>query len=157
MNHIKLYPVAEGIKLLNKGGIKVVVISNQSGVARKYFNCEILKEIDLEIDNRLNQKGAIIDAWYFCPVGFDYAQEKNIVLPNKWVVENPKCRKPNIGMLEQTCKDLEWKINGTQIYLIGNKESDVKTAQNARGKGYLIDMEKHPEEFFRICEDIVKH
>ena len=157
MNKIELYPVSEGIKLLNKSGAKVVVISNQSGIAREYFDCNLVEEIDGEIFNQLKQEGAIIDGWYSCPhVDFKYAKKAKIELPGEWVVENPKCRKPNIGMLEEACDDLGLKLDDIEAYVIGDKQIDVQTAKNAGGKGYLVDMENHPEEFLKICKEIIK-
>lgn len=156
--NIEIYPPASrGIRLIKENDFRVAVISNQAGVARGYLNCERVKEIDREIDRRLKKEGARIDSWYFCPyVDFEYAKRKGIELPNRYVVENPRCRKPNIGMAEDACNDVGWRLNETNIYVIGDKQSDVETAINVGGKGYLVDMEKHPERFLGICREITQ-
>jgi len=158
MDEIELYPfVVEGIKLLNTTESKVAVGSNQAGVAREYFDCGRVKKIDREIDRRLGQQGAIIDSWHFCPyVDFDYAKRKNIILPNRWVAKNPGCRKPNNGMLKEACGRYGWNLKEVEMFVIGNAQSDVQTAENVGGIGYLVDMERHPKEFLEICKEITQ-
>ncbi len=59
-------------------------------------------------------------------------------------------------MLENACADFGFKLEETQIYVAGDKQTDVQTAENANGKGYLVNMEKSPEEFLRICKQIAR-
>src|SRR5690554_2302091 len=58
---------AEAIVRLNAAGFWVVVVSNQSGLARGYFDEGDLALVQLEINRRLKAVGARVDAWYFCP------------------------------------------------------------------------------------------
>ena len=89
----------EGLKLLKRHGLKVIVASNQAGIARRYFNCQRVEEINKEIDRRLKAGGAILDGWYYCPfVGKDYAVEKGISSTSPGVNET-NMRKPGIRML----------------------------------------------------------
>ena len=78
--------VAEGIKLLNKDGFKVIIITNQSGIARGFFSEETLDKIHNKMKKELSSKGAEIDAIYYCPHHPD---------------EKCDCRKPEAGLLEK--------------------------------------------------------
>ena len=62
-----LSTVPEAIKLLNEKGFKVVIITNQSGIARGYFNEETLAEIHGKLEDELARYGAHVDAIYYCP------------------------------------------------------------------------------------------
>jgi len=153
---LEIYPgVAEGIKLLNEKNIYVVVITNQAGVARGYFDCERVKEINKEIDKRFRKNGAKIDEWYFCPyVNKEYFLKRDLPVNDSWILPNNEGRKPKIGMLKEACRDLGLKLEETNIFVIGDKQSDVQTGVNAGGRGYLVDMKNHPEEFLNICKEI---
>lgn len=65
---LELLPgAAEGIRLLNNAGFKVIVITNQSGIARGYFDEKTLHEIHKKMKRDLSRSGARLDAIYFCP------------------------------------------------------------------------------------------
>ncbi len=92
-DNFKMYSgVAEGIKLLNKDGFKVIIITNQSGIARGFFSEETLDKIHNKMKKELSDKGAEIDAIYYCPHHPD---------------EKCDCRKPEAGLLEKAIEDLE--------------------------------------------------
>ncbi|MBI2047207.1 HAD-IIIA family hydrolase [Candidatus Pacearchaeota archaeon] len=130
--------VVEGIKLLKGHELNVIIASNQSGVARGYFDCKRVEEINWEIDKRLKAEGAVVDGWHYCPfVGRDYAIEKCLPLTNPWVKEED-LRKPGIGMLKRACHDLRLNLDNSQIYFIGDQSSDVQAGLNANGKGILL-------------------
>lgn len=143
--------VVEGIKKLKEDSrIKVIVATNQSGVALEYISTKRAYEVNKEIDKMLRNNGAFVDGWYFCPfVDNEYVKEKNIVLDNEWV-KDTELRKPGIGMLKKASKDLGVNLNEIKhIYFIGDRKLDVETGLNANGKGILIidkDNEKHQEE-----------
>ena len=59
--------VAEAIKLMNDHGYYVIVITNQSGVARGYFDMDAVHAVNNRINELLNAQGAHIDAFYICP------------------------------------------------------------------------------------------
>jgi len=136
---IKIYhEFIEGLKLLKRHGLKIIVASNQAGIARGFFDCNRVEEINQEIDIRLKANGAVVDRWYFCPfVGKEYAIKKNIPLTNPWVNET-NLRKPGIGMLRQACYDLELNLDNSQIYFVGDDLTDVQTGLNANGKGIFL-------------------
>ncbi|MBI5048036.1 MAG: D-glycero-beta-D-manno-heptose 1,7-bisphosphate 7-phosphatase [Deltaproteobacteria bacterium] len=113
--------VSSAIKRLNSNGFKVVVITNQSGVARGYFSKEALDIVNKRLEHILKKKRAHIDGIYYCPHHPD---------------DNCECRKPKIGLLEQAKKDLN--IDFKKSYVVGDKVSDVEIAQGIGGKGILV-------------------
>src|SRR5208337_4445019 len=83
---IELIPgAAQAIRLINRLGLRAVVVSNQSGVARGYFPASTVEEIDGRLRLLLKQEGAFLDESYFCPH-----------LPE----DGCACRKPEPGMLK---------------------------------------------------------
>ena len=105
---------AEGIKLLNEHGFKVVIVTNQSGIARGYFTEGILARIHEKMITELAEHGAHIDAIYYCPHHPD---------------DSCECRKPKPKMVLQAVIDLD--IDLSQSYIIGDSEMDVELARRA--------------------------
>jgi len=130
--------VVEGLKLLNNIGAKIAVITNQSGVARGYYDEARIVEINEEIGRRLAQKGAKVDGWYFCPyVTREYALKKALPLNSPYIKETGD-RKPDIGLLKKAASDMGKKITDFDIWFIGDKDVDVITALRAGGRGILV-------------------
>ena len=113
--------VAEGIRLLNEIGVKVIVTTNQSGVARGYFTEQDLEKIHERMIEELSKRGAKIDAIYYCPHHPD---------------DNCECRKPKIGMLKKAGADFE--LNLDECFVAGDKRLDVETARNVGCTSVLI-------------------
>ena len=105
---------AEGIKLLNEHGFKVVIVTNQSGIARGYFTEVILARIHEKMVTELAEQGAHIDAIYYCPHHPD---------------DNCDCRKPKPKMVIHAAQDLD--IDLSQSYVIGDSEIDTELARQA--------------------------
>lgn len=112
---------AEAVKRLNSIGIKVIVISNQSGVGRGFFSEEDLARVNKRLTDLLLSHGARIDAIYYCP----HHPE-----------DNCECRKPKPGLLKKAA--LEHSIDLTRSYVVGDKKTDVELARNAGSKGILV-------------------
>lgn len=122
IDKIEILPgIAEAIKLLNDNKFKVVVITNQSGVARGYFTEEKLNEIHGFILGELSKESALVDAVYYCPHHPD---------------DDCDCRKPKIGLIKRAEKDLD--INLKRSFLIGDTISDMKAGLNAGLKCILV-------------------
>ncbi|MFH1362501.1 MAG: HAD family hydrolase, partial [bacterium] len=103
-NDIKFIPGSiEAIKQLNKTGYKVIVITNQSGVARGLIAEDMLQTIDKTMQKHILSGGAHLDAIYYCPHHPDHGH-----YPHK---QNCKCRKPNPGMLKKAAKDHNIDLN----------------------------------------------
>ena len=143
---IKVFPgVIQGLSKLRETG-KIVVGSNQAGVARGYFSIEIAEKVQEYIREILRGEGGVIlNGWQICPfVGEDYAKKHKLRVENPWVKETDM-RKPRIGMISLACLDLGLSLEDLQVYSIGDKAIDVQTGINARGKGILV-LTGHGEE-----------
>lgn len=126
----------EAINIFHDLGYKVIVISNQAGVARGYYSENDVKELHHFIDAELKKGDEYIDGYYYCP----HHPEGVIV---KYAGEC-KCRKPKTGMIEQAAADFD--INLKESIIVGDKEIDILTGKNAGIKlsvlvrsGYPID------------------
>lgn len=110
---------AEAVQLLNSRGIRVVVVTNQSGVGRGYFTIEQMEEVNSEMFRQLGEHGAHIDALYYCPHTPD---------------DGCDCRKPKTGLVERARKDL----GESEEFVIGDRdEIDGEMARRA-GLGFAI-------------------
>ena len=118
----------ESIRLFNERGWTVVVVTNQSGVARGYYHEEDVHNLHLWMNEELNRMGARIDAFYFCPHHPRGAIDR--------YTRECDCRKPQPGMLLQAMED--WQADPESSFLIGDKESDVEAAAAAGIRGYLF-------------------
>ncbi|MFA5857129.1 MAG: HAD-IIIA family hydrolase [Candidatus Pacearchaeota archaeon] len=154
---LKIYDgVIEGIKLLNKNqDIKVIVATNQGGVARGYYNTKRVKEINKTINDLLSKQGAIIHNWQYCPYFDEITAEKKKYPLSEFILKNNDIRvrlmKPNIGMLEQAAKEMGYSlIDFEKIYFLGDKVEDVLLGLNAGGKGIMVKKGAYPEEIERF-------
>ncbi len=103
----------DAVVRLNRAGVKVVVMSNQSGVGRGYFTEAFVQLTHETLRAHLAEHGAHIDAFYFCPHAPEFSCE---------------CRKPKLGMLEQAARDFKMELRGV---MIGDRVSDLQTGENA--------------------------
>ncbi|MCK5078027.1 MAG: HAD family hydrolase [Calditrichia bacterium] len=118
----------EAVKLFNEAGFYVVVISNQSGVARGYFTLEFVNDSHLLLQNKFRQNNAVINGFYFCPHYIDGAIEE--------FTKKCNCRKPAVGMIERALRQFPGKLK--KSYFIGDKMSDVQTGLNYNIKPVLV-------------------
>jgi len=126
---LKFLPkVIEAVKLLNDNGFRVIVATNQSGVARGFFTEEKLKEINRFIQDTLAEKGAIIDKIYYCPHHIEGTIEE--------YRKECHCRKPNSGMLEKAAG--EFGIDLENSFLIGDKISDIEAGHRVGSRTILL-------------------
>jgi D-glycero-D-manno-heptose 1,7-bisphosphate phosphatase len=129
LQKVRLYDNAvSGLKLLKKNGFKLIVITNQSGVARGYYNEAFVKKTHAYIDSLLAKHNVAIDAYYYCPHHKDAKLEKYRL--------ECDCRKPKIGMINAAVK--KFKIDLKQSWSIGDKLSDVKMGINAGTRTVLV-------------------
>jgi D-glycero-D-manno-heptose 1,7-bisphosphate phosphatase len=119
---IELIPGASrAIRLINRLGLPVVVVSNQSGVARRYFPVSSVEEINKQLSFMLKQEGAVLDGVYYCPHHPD---------------DGCTCRKPEPGMLQMAAGELG--IDLPRSYMAGDMASDVETIHRVGGQGILV-------------------
>ena len=129
MNHLALFPwTADSIRALNRAGLPVIVVTNQSGIARGLFTGAFVDEVHREISARLAVGGARIDAYYYCPHH-----------PDGSVAEFARaceCRKPRPGLIERAARDLD--LDPARSFVVGDKWSDVDLAHAAGARGVLV-------------------
>ncbi|MBP2637475.1 MAG: histidinol phosphatase related enzyme [Firmicutes bacterium] len=118
----------EAIRLLNKAGYRVFVISNQAGIALGHFNEEQVDELHNWLTEELKQYDAHIDAFYYCPhhpkLGIGHYKT------------SCECRKPSPGLLLKAAD--EWGIDIEQSYMIGDHNSDVEAGRAAGVKPIFV-------------------
>jgi D-glycero-D-manno-heptose 1,7-bisphosphate phosphatase len=117
------------IKLLKKKEYKIVVVTNQSGVARGFFKIKDVKKIHSFIQKKLKIYNTKIDAFYFCPFHQD-----GIIKKYK---KKSSLRKPKIGMFRLAQK--KWNIDMKNSFMVGDQETDMIFARRAKIKGYLFN------------------
>ncbi|CAA7618778.1 D-glycero-beta-D-manno-heptose-1,7-bisphosphate 7-phosphatase [Magnetospirillum sp. LM-5] len=121
-DQLELYPgVGASIRRLNEAGWGVVVITNQSGIARGYFDMARLDAIHARLTELLAAEGARIDGIYLCPHGPD---------------DDCDCRKPLPGMVEQAVA--EHGFDPAQAVMIGDKEVDVELGLAVGADTFLV-------------------
>ena len=119
----------QAIRWANDRGFLVVVVTNQSGVARGYFTEDDVRRLHSWMNEDLARFGAHIDAFYYCPH-----------LPNGSVAAYARecdCRKPKPGLVERACVD--FAIDREVSLMVGDKPRDVECAENAGVRGVLYD------------------
>lgn len=113
--------VIEACKAIKEKGYQLVIITNQSGIARGYFTEDDFMTLTEWMDWSFADKGVDVDGVYFCP----HHSEKGI----GEYKQNCDCRKPEPGMIISAQKHL--KIDLAQSYLVGDKLSDLQAGKNA--------------------------
>jgi D-glycero-D-manno-heptose 1,7-bisphosphate phosphatase len=125
INHLSRFKLLDqavaAIRRLNAAGVKVVVVTNQSGAARGYFPASLIDEIHAHLKQLLAAGGAHLDGIYTCQHG---------------PAEGCDCRKPRPTLMQQAARDLDLDLS--RSYLVGDRYSDIQTAANAGVKGILV-------------------
>ncbi|MCI5114681.1 MAG: D-glycero-beta-D-manno-heptose 1,7-bisphosphate 7-phosphatase [Candidatus Electrothrix sp. AW1] len=132
INHISrfiLLPgVATAIRRLNEQNIPVVVVTNQSGLARGYFPPVLLDAVHAQMERELAAQDAHIDGLYICP-HHPEAKEKQFR-------KVCTCRKPQTGLLEQAAAELELDL--TRSFMVGDRWSDLKCGNRVGATSVLV-------------------
>ncbi|HVC09001.1 MAG TPA: D-glycero-beta-D-manno-heptose 1,7-bisphosphate 7-phosphatase [Elusimicrobiota bacterium] len=132
---------APALVRLRRAGFKLVVVTNQSGVARGYFTLSTLARIHRALRRMLREKGARLDAIYFCPhhpeagrraAGRNRSSETFSASAGVRCL----CRKPGTAMLEKAAK--RFGIDFASSYFVGDTTTDVRTAKNAGCRSILV-------------------
>jgi D-glycero-D-manno-heptose 1,7-bisphosphate phosphatase len=126
--------VAEGIKKLNDAGIPVIVVTNQSGIARGYFTDETLSKIHEHMKRTLKATGAEIQDIFYCPH-----------LPGSGC----DCRKPAAGLLRQASE--KHGIDLRKSFVVGDRMMDVEMAHAVGAAGVLVP---EPGDQYNVAKEI---
>lgn len=111
----------EAIAKANRAGYRVLVVSNQSGLARGIFTIDALNQIHREMHKQINAAGGAIDAIFFCPHGPD---------------EGCQCRKPQPGLYNQIAERLRVSLRG--VPTVGDRYRDLVAARDAGAQPILV-------------------
>lgn len=140
----------EAIQLLNRAEIMVIVVTNQSGIARGYYTEEDVEILHRHIASELERAGAHVDAWYFCP--HHPNGRGSYALPCD-------CRKPLPGMLKEASR--RYDINLLSSTMIGDKRADIEAGQAAGCRtilvrtGYGAEEEPYVSPQTTICDNLL--
>jgi D-glycero-D-manno-heptose 1,7-bisphosphate phosphatase len=125
LNHLdrfRMFPFAgAAIRRLNQAGLPVVVVTNQSGVARGYFPESLVQQVNDCMQRELTAAGARVDAIYYCP----HSSE-----------DHCECRKPGTGMMERAAR--EHHIDLSRSYMVGDRYGDMELAFRAGCKAIFV-------------------
>jgi D-glycero-D-manno-heptose 1,7-bisphosphate phosphatase len=125
---VEVFPEASGaLRQLKRAGYKLIVITNQSGIARGYFNESDYRAVEREFLRQLGED--LVDASYYCPD-----------LPDT----NSARRKPEPGMIFEAQRDHLLDLG--RSYFIGDKASDIGCGRNAGVRTILVQTGSGPQE-----------
>jgi D-glycero-D-manno-heptose 1,7-bisphosphate phosphatase len=123
----------QAVRLLNEAGYLVIIVTNQSGVARGIYDEAAVRQFHSHMQEALRVQGAHIDAFYYCP----HHPQGTV----KELAVRCDCRKPGTGMLEQAAR--EWPIDLGHSFLIGDKDDDMAAAATFKIRGIKFDSAKN--------------
>jgi D-glycero-D-manno-heptose 1,7-bisphosphate phosphatase len=129
VDRIALYPwTIDAVRALNRAGLPIVLVSNQSGIARGFFTEAVVHDVHAHIAALLEAGGAHIDAYYYCPHhpdgtmrGYDCACD---------------CRKPKRGLVDRAVSELH--VDPARSFVVGDRWVDIGLAQTIGGRGVLV-------------------
>jgi D-glycero-D-manno-heptose 1,7-bisphosphate phosphatase len=117
------------IRYLKSNKYKIVIVTNQSGIARGYFSIKDVYRIHKYLKSELKNVGTNVDKIYFCPYHKDGVIKK--------YKRNSILRKPRIGMFLKTNKI--WKVDKKNSFMVGDQKTDMEFAKKAGIRGYLFN------------------
>jgi len=112
---------ADAIRKINDSGMKAILTTNQSGIARGYFKEEVVHQVHQILHTELQRREARLDAIYYCPHAPD---------------ENCECRKPKPGMLLRAAREMDLDLS--RSFMVGDRYLDVQAANSAGVRSVLV-------------------
>lgn len=133
-NNVILLPgVVEALnKLKNKYNFLLIVVSNQSGIARGLITDSQVRAVNKKISDLLSSHNIIIDAFYYCPSHPDFSS-----------LEDSKCRKPSPQMIFEAAE--KFNVDLSKSYMVGDSHLDIEAGLNAGIKTILLKTGLGPE------------
>lgn len=129
LDRLLIIPAAfEAIRMINLSGMKAVVITNQSAIARGIVTEDFVRQTHDHLQASLKKKGAAIDAFYYCP--------HHPTAGNPPLCRTCACRKPEPGLFWQAAQDLNLDLSSS--FMIGDRYNDIAAAHRAGVRGVLV-------------------
>ena len=128
-SRMRLARGAEGLPMLHRAGYRLIVVSNQSGVARGYFAEDALRPVERRLAELLHEAGVPLAGFYYCP-----HHPKGVVPAYALACA---CRKPAPGLIAQAAR--EHRIDLSRSWLVGDILDDVEAGRRAGCRTVLID------------------
>ena len=129
LSRLRVFPWSgEAIHKLNLTGRPVIVVTNQSGVARGYFSEKLVRQIHKKIADELAAHEARVDAYYYCP----HHPSGRVAAYRK----DCQCRKPSPGMVMEAAE--KFHINLSVSYVVGDSYRDMQLGFNAGTRTILL-------------------
>jgi len=126
---VNIFPFSfEAVKVINENGFKVIVITNQSSIARGICTEYQVQKLHNKMEELFRSNGAIINAFYYCPF-----YELGVIEKYK---KRDECRKPLPGMILKAAKDLNIDLN--ESFMLGDNIKDVIAGRKANCKTILV-------------------
>ena len=129
LDRVEFFPwTIDAIRVLNRAGFRVIVVTNQAGVARGYFDEALVQATHGFIDERVRAGGAAIDAYYYCP----HHPEASVAAYR----DACDCRKPLPGMIRRAERELG--IDAARSFVVGDRWMDVEFGHAAGARAILV-------------------
>jgi len=129
LDRLVIFPWSvDAVRLLNRAGFAVVVVTNQAGVARGYFDEAFVHETHRVLASRLADGGGHVDGFYYCPHHPD--------APPGPYQQRCECRKPRPGMLLKAASELSLDLE--RSFIVGDRWHDIEAGHAVGAKGVLV-------------------
>ncbi len=118
----------EGLKILQDAGYLLIIVTNQSGIARGYYTEEQYRQLNCYMLSELGKQGVYIKDVFYCP----HHPQATVELYRK----NCNCRKPQLGLYYEAVE--KWGIDLSKSWAIGDKERDCSICLSTKCRGILL-------------------
>jgi len=139
--------VAEALRLFRKADLALVVVTNQSGIARGLYTLEDYEAVARRLEEKLLGEGLTLDATYFCPHHPDFTGPCD-------------CRKPALGMYLRAAAELDLDLS--RSFFVGDRQKDLAPAVSLGGSGFLVrtgygrEEEDHLAPGHRVADSLLE-
>lgn len=139
--------VIEGLQLLQEAGYILIVVTNQSGIARGYYTeCEF-QTLNAWMVRKFEEKGIKIAGVYYCP----HLPDAPVLIYRKVC----RCRKPGIALYEKAMQDFH--IDLSLSYVVGDRIRDCSICKSTDCCGFLIGVGEEPEVIEAVQKGKYRH